>query len=114
MAVVVLDTDVSSFILKGRLPPSMREKLAGQTWAISFVTLGELTRWGHTQPPSPRRLAALAAFFAGVVELPYSRDVATTWGRLMAEAARRGRPRPANDTWIAAVCLARGLTSLFR
>lgn len=29
------------------------------------------------------------------------------WGRISAEARRRGRPRPANDSWIAACCLAR-------
>jgi toxin FitB len=28
-------------------------------------------------------------------------------GRISAEARRRGRPRPANDSWIAACCLAR-------
>jgi predicted nucleic acid-binding protein len=26
-------------------------------------------------------------------------------GRLQAQAQRRGRPRPVNDTWIAACCL---------
>ena len=28
------------------------------------------------------------------------------WGRISAAARRRGRPRPANDSWIAACCLA--------
>jgi toxin FitB len=35
--------------------------------------------------------------------------VARTWGRLSAAAIQRGRPRPANDTWIAARALAFGL-----
>jgi predicted nucleic acid-binding protein len=28
------------------------------------------------------------------------------WGELSAAATQRGRPRPVNDTWIAACCLA--------
>ncbi|MGH9185245.1 MAG: type II toxin-antitoxin system VapC family toxin [Acidimicrobiales bacterium] len=38
--------------------------------------------------------------------LPYSDEVARRWGQLAASAQRRGRPRPVNDTWIAACCLA--------
>ncbi len=36
--------------------------------------------------------------------LPYSDEVARTWGRLAAAAQRLGRPRPVNDAWIAACC----------
>jgi predicted nucleic acid-binding protein len=35
--------------------------------------------------------------------------VAETWGRLAAEAMKRGRPRPQNDMWVAAVCITYGL-----
>jgi toxin FitB len=44
-----------------------------------------------------------------VLTLPYSEHVAVRWGELQARAERRGRPRPVNDTWIAAVCLVRDL-----
>jgi toxin FitB len=43
------------------------------------------------------------------VVLPYGDTVATTWGGLQARAQLRGRPRSANDTWIAACCLIRRL-----
>ena len=33
-------------------------------------------------------------------------EVVAIWGRLSAAASRRGRPRPVNDIWIAACCLA--------
>jgi predicted nucleic acid-binding protein len=33
------------------------------------------------------------------------RVAAEKWGQLQARAQRRGRPRPQNDTWIAACCL---------
>ena len=45
MSFVVLDTDVSSASLRGRLADPLRAQLAGQTWCISFVTVGELTKW---------------------------------------------------------------------
>jgi predicted nucleic acid-binding protein len=50
----------------------------------------------------PRRLADLADWQRHVGVLPSDEDVAMTWGQLQARAQRRGRPRPVNDTWIAA------------
>lgn len=38
--------------------------------------------------------------------LPGTPQVAKKWGEVAAFAVRRGRPRPQNDTWIAASCLA--------
>jgi predicted nucleic acid-binding protein len=45
-----------------------------------------------------------------LILLPFDEGIATTWGELQARAQRRGRPRPANDTWIAACCLVNGLS----
>jgi toxin FitB len=45
VSLVVLDTDVASTILRGRQPDRLQAKLAGKTWLMSFVTLGELTQW---------------------------------------------------------------------
>jgi hypothetical protein len=44
-----------------------------------------------------------------VVTLPHSDTVAIRWGEMQAQAMRRGRPRPVNDTWIAACCPVRDL-----
>ena len=54
-------------------------------------------------------MAGMRAFFAHVVALPYNPKVATVWGEIQAHGQLRGRTRPANDTWIAASCLARQL-----
>jgi predicted nucleic acid-binding protein len=48
-------------------------------------------------------------FLAELVVLPYDQHVATRWGEIQAYAQLRGRPRPANDSWIAACCLVREL-----
>jgi predicted nucleic acid-binding protein len=106
---VVLDTDVASASLRGRLPDRLRVRLTGQTWCISFVTVGELTKWTVLRSWGPRKLAELADWRRDVVLLPYSELVAVRWGELQARAERRGRPRPVNDTWIAACCLVRNL-----
>lgn len=51
----------------------------------------------------------MRAFLAGLVELLYDRRVAARWGEIQAYAQLRGRPRPTNDSWIAACCLVRDL-----
>ncbi|GAA1775123.1 type II toxin-antitoxin system VapC family toxin [Luedemannella helvata] len=109
MSFVVLDTDVASAALRGRLPDQFRARLAGQTVCITFVTLGELTKWTHLRSWGPRRLAGLREWRSDVVLLPYNEAVSLVWGELQARAQHRGRPRPVNDTWIAACCLAHGL-----
>lgn len=77
--------------------------------AVTFVTVGELTKWVELRTWGPRRLATLSEFYSRVGVLPYSVAVARRWGQLQARAERRGRPRPANDTWIAACCLSYGV-----
>jgi predicted nucleic acid-binding protein len=106
---VVLDTDVASASLRGRLPEQLKARLAGQSLCITFVTLGELTKWTHIRSWGPRRLADLRDWRRHVVLLPFDEAVALVWGELQAQAQHRGRPRPANDTWIAACCLVHGL-----
>jgi len=102
---VVLDTDVASAVLRRKVPETMRTRLAGRSLAVTFVTVGELTAWTALRNSGPRRLADMAAWRRHVVTLPFDEAVAVTWGMLQARAQRRGRPRPINDTWVAACCL---------
>jgi toxin FitB len=105
MSLIVLDTDVASLSLKNRLPDRLRTVLAGHTMCITFVTVGELTKWHVLRSWGPRRTADLARWRQHVGVLPYDEAVAALWGQLQARAQLRGRPRPHNDTWIAACCL---------
>jgi predicted nucleic acid-binding protein len=106
---VVLDTDVSSRILRDRLTGPLLARLANRTWCVTFVTHGELWKWADMRSWGPRIRRDLETWLASVVVLPYNRRVSRTWGGISAAASRRGRPTPANDTWIAAGCLARGV-----
>lgn len=102
---IVLDTDVASHTVKKTLPPAMFRRLLGHETAISFVTVGELEQWIHLSNLGVRRRGEVDAFVAGRVKIPGGHDVARKWGEIMAHATKRGRPRPVNDSWIAAVCL---------
>jgi predicted nucleic acid-binding protein len=84
-------------------------RLAGHVAAVTFVTVGELTKWTLIRHRGPRKLAAMQEFLAALLVLPYDQRVAARWGELQARAQLRGRPRPANDNWIAACCLVREL-----
>jgi predicted nucleic acid-binding protein len=104
VSLVVLDTDVASASLRDRLPDRLRVALAGETMCITFVTVGELTKWRVLRGWGPARTADLARWRQRVGVLAYDEAVADKWGELQARAQRRGRPRPHNDTWIAACC----------
>ena len=84
-------------------PPARRSHLA-----ITFVTYGELTSGRSSAAGGPAQ-PGLRAFFASVVVLPCDFRAATIWGEIQAHARLRGRPRPVNDSWIAACCLVREL-----
>jgi len=102
---VVLDTDVASLSIKQQLPPMLLRELIGVQVGITFVTLDELTRWATMRQWGLGRRSELASWLGTRPTLPYSDDVARMWGEISAHSARRGRPRPQNDTWIAACCL---------
>ncbi|MGC9666773.1 type II toxin-antitoxin system VapC family toxin [Planosporangium sp. 12N6] len=106
---VVLDTDVASLSFRGRLTSPMSALLAGKLTCVTFVTVGEMTKWAELRDWGPRNRQRLELWLSGQVQLGYDLAIAQTWGRLAAAGQRRGRTTPVNDTWIAACCLAEGL-----
>jgi hypothetical protein len=106
---VVLDTDVASLSFKRQLPPTLLAQLVGIEVCITFVTLGELTKWAELRRWGKRNRDALQRWLDRALLLPYDRRVATVWGELQADGVRRGRPGPVNDSWVAACCLVEGL-----
>lgn len=56
-------------------------------------------RWGED------RRRRLDDWTAGRPVIPYDTQIARVWGALAGAGQLRGRPRPQNDTWIAACCL---------
>ena len=103
---VVLDTDVASRSFRERLPLPLAARLVGTQPILTFVTGGELAQWTKLRHWGPRNLAMLDSWLADKPVIPGSRAIAALWGGLSAAAIQRGRPRPVNDTWVAACCLA--------
>jgi predicted nucleic acid-binding protein len=94
VSIIVLDTDVASASLRNRLPDQLRARLAGQTMAVTFVTVGELAKWRALRDWGPRRIADLARWRERVAVLQYDDAVASRWGLLQARAQLPG-PAPA-------------------
>jgi hypothetical protein len=106
---VVVDTDVASAIIEGRLPDHLDRALSGHRLAITFVTVGELTQWTRLRRWGDARRAGRDAFFRSMVIVNATVDAAIVWGGIQAAGRLRGRPRPVNDSWVAACCIARDL-----
>jgi predicted nucleic acid-binding protein len=106
---IVLDTDIASQSLRRKLTHGMKARLSGAAWCVTFVTVAELWLWAEIRSWGQRSRAELDGWLSSVVVIDSDDEVSRTWGRTAAAARRRGRPRPTNDSWIAACCLARGL-----
>lgn len=106
---VVVDTDVASGLQKGSAPDWVGRHVIGARVWLSFVTVGELWKWAEVRSWGGPKRSNLEAWIAKRPVIPYDVRVARWWARLAAGAQLRGRPRPQNDMWIAACCLAHGL-----
>lgn len=102
----MLDTDVSSGLIKQDLPNHLGRKLVGHELAVTFVTVGELTKWVYVRDLGTRRRTQIEAWIDRRPRVLATVDVARKWGEIVAYAEKRGRPRPVNDSWVAACCLA--------
>jgi len=91
VSVVVLDTDVASSLLRRRTSDAVAARLAGQVAAVTFVTVGELTKWTLVRHWAPRNVAAMRDFLSQLLVLPYDQRVAAQWGELQAGGQLRGR-----------------------
>lgn len=112
----LLDTNIASDAIKGD-PPRVRERLVSlpiRSVTISAVTQGELI-YGLEKRGSPVTLSALIHEFLIRVEvLPWTAEVANTYGALRASCARRGVTLGALDMMIAAQAVAAGAVLVTR
>jgi toxin FitB len=62
VSLIVLDTDVASALLRRRAPEPLIGALAGHILAVTFVSVGELTKWTLVRHWGPRSVATMTAF----------------------------------------------------
>ena len=104
--VVVVDTNVVSYIFKGDTrAPRYEAHLRGRTRIVSFMSVAELDGWAEQRNWGPANRAKLALFLTGAIIHYPDRETCRLWGRLVTAARRAGRPIGSADAWIAATAL---------
>jgi tRNA(fMet)-specific endonuclease VapC len=110
MAIRVVDTDVWSYIYKGR-PEAQRYQphLFGNILVISFQTQAELLRWTIARGWGSQRRHLLETRMQSFVVEHSSYGLSAHWAEAMESSRHNGRPISPADAWIAATALNLGV-----
>ena len=107
----MLDTNIVSYIVKGRSPAARARLLAlkdDEVACVSAITEAEI-RYGLVRRPEATVLKTLMdGFLASIRVLPWSRDEADAYGRVRAKLEKSGMSLGNMDMMIAAHAIAAG------
>ncbi|MDJ1178681.1 type II toxin-antitoxin system VapC family toxin [Roseofilum sp. BLCC_M91] len=106
MAVILIDTDISSFIFKGSnyAQPYM-PLLIGHQLALSFMTVAELFQWAVVRQWGDRRMRQLESYLLNYLVIPTDQPLCRQWAKIRGDRQRIGKPISPQDAWIAATAL---------
>ncbi len=103
---VLLDTDVASFLFKGSpRAKAFRPLIKGKQLALTFVSVAELFKWTVKRKWGTEKSAKLEAALQRYLIIPYDRDLAWSWARVVAACEGAGRPMAPSDAWVAAAAV---------
>ena len=103
MALVVVDTDVVSFLFKNDTRAHLyRPHIENNTPLVSFMTVAELDRWAIQSNWGTERRNRMELHLQQFVLHPVDRALCREWAEVSDIARRNGRPIQAADAWIAA------------
>ena len=106
MNILLVDTDVMSFIFKqDSRAANYTAILQGHQWALSFMTIAELFQWAAVRNWGESRIRRLEQSFNSYLIIPVDIELCRRWGNLRAELRTMGKPISAQDAWIAATAL---------
>jgi predicted nucleic acid-binding protein len=106
MNVILLDTNIVSFLLKGdSRARSYVPYLQDRMLAISFMTVAELFQWAAIRNWGARRMSQLETSLQSYIILPFDIALCRLWGEIRAKCRAVGRPISPQDAWIAATGL---------
>jgi predicted nucleic acid-binding protein len=104
--VVVIDTDVASYLLKG-VPIGFEyfRLLQAYQASMSFVTAAELRFGASRRTLGRRRLLHLELFLTECPIIPFKVGMERVYAQVMAERERLGKPMEKADAWIATTAI---------
>ena len=111
MRVMVVDTDVVSYIYKKDTRAAKYEPhFVNAITSISFMTLAELERWAIARNWGSRRHAEMLATVLGrFTVIESSHALCRKWAEVSDQAHGLGRVIHPNDAWVAATALLYGV-----
>jgi tRNA(fMet)-specific endonuclease VapC len=106
----MLDTDISSYIIKRR-PETLVEKFEkhAETLNVSVITAAEL-RFGAEKAARPKLAELVEAYLERLAILDWTNDVTRHYARIRAELERAGEPIGNMDLLIASHAVSQGVT----
>lgn len=110
MNLLLIDTDIVSFIFKGSdYADPYAPLLRGHELALSFMTVAELFQWAILRQWGDRRLAQLEQYLLNYLVIPSDQPLCREWANVRSERQNVGRPISPQDAWIAATALRHNL-----
>lgn len=112
----MLDTNMVSYIVKGRSPAARARLLAlkdNEIAAVSAITEAEI-RYGLAKKPEATALKTLMeGFLASIQVLPWGRDEADAYGRVRAKLEESGMSLGGMDMMIASHAVSTGAVLVY-
>lgn len=104
MSILLLDTNIVSFVLKGDDRTQLYTPyLQGQQLALSFMTIAELYQWAAIRRWGKQRLHRLEQTLRDdYIILSFDIALCQLWGKIRAKRRAIGKPISPEDAWIAA------------
>ena len=110
MSGFMLDTDISSYIIKRR-PATLLAKFKqnAETVSVSVMTAAEL-RFGAEKAGRPGLTELVEKYLERITILDWTSEVTVPYGRIRAELERAGKPMGSLDLLIASHAVSQGMT----
>lgn len=110
MSIILIDTDIASFIFKGSTyADPYLPLLQGHQLALSFMTVAELFQWAIMRQWGDLRLAQLEEYLLNYLVIPTDQPLCRQWAKVRGDRQSIGRPISPQDAWIAATALRHNL-----
>ncbi|MDB9493398.1 type II toxin-antitoxin system VapC family toxin [Spirulina major CS-329] len=106
MALLLIDTDIASFLFKGSdYADPYLPLLMGQELSLSFMTVAELFQWAMFRQWGDRRTRQLEQYLSNYLVIPVDQLLCREWAQVRSDRQNVGRPISPQDAWIAATAL---------